>query len=46
MDVKIVKEDSGGRSSEEFEAALSVLDPSDTQKPDQEVEAIHEDCSK
>lgn len=31
-------------TSEELEAALRVLDPFDTEEPDQEVEAVHQEC--
>lgn len=31
---------------EKLEAALCVLDPSHTEEPHQEVEAIHKECTK
>lgn len=46
FDVHIMEENSGCLSGEEFEPALSVLDPLDTQEPYQEVEAIHQECAE
>ena len=36
----------GGLSREELEATLRVFDSSDTEEPDQEVEAVHQEGTK
>lgn len=42
----IRKQDYGSIPGEEFEATLGVLDPTYTQEPHKEVEALHQDRTK
>lgn len=44
--VHVVEEFGGGASRHELKAALSVPHASNAQKPDEEVEALHQECTE